>query len=268
MHCDNIYNLLKCEKYTKLVILKKTRSKIIHYFINRHDIFLMLLEELKIIKNIVIVNFSMYIKLKIFSKPSFILIPKPSIDMIHLFHEELKKIYHNSNNIDNYVDENSLLYNDKYIYYKLYNNVLRQLGFNYIGAYDKIITFCEEKIDVYNYLITNKFFKMPNDLIMYISMFIPYIYKSYEVYKIPQSCKKCYDKYHAGIITYYHMVIGNDTCGLCNNLLSEHLSNAQICPPKYKTSVCGCKYSINCICKTANLTKNHIILQHENKFKN
>jgi hypothetical protein len=267
MYCTDIYNLLKYEKYTKLLILKKTRGKVINYFIDKHDLFLMLLEELKIAKNIVIINFSMYIKLMIFSKPSFILIPKPSIDMIHVFHKEIKKIYNSCNDINKFVDIN-ILFVDKYIYYKLYNNVLRQIGFNYIKSYDKIITYCNQKVDVYTYLLDNKYLKLPNDLIKYISDFIPYIYESYDVYKIPQSCKQCYDKYHAGIITHYHMIAGCDICGLCNNHISEHISQSQICPSKYKTSVCGCKYSVNCICKTLNLTKKHIILQDKNKFKN
>jgi hypothetical protein len=261
MHCSDIYSLLKYEKNTKLLILKKTRSKIIDYFIDKYDLFLMLLEELKIVKNIVIINFSMYIKLILFSNPSFILIPKPSIEMINIFNNEIKKDDYN-------IDENNLLYNDKNAYYNLYNNALRKIGFNYIKSYDKIITFCNQPIDVYYYLTHNKRLGLPNDLIKYISSFIPYIYKSYKVYKLPQSCKLCYNKYHAGIITYYHMVDGCDVCGLCNNNVSAHISESQICPPKYKTLVCGCKYSINCICKTLNLTKNHVILQDENKFKN
>jgi hypothetical protein len=216
----------------------------------------MLLKELILKKNIVIINFSMYIKVNVFSKPNFILIPKPTPNMIYIFNREIQ-------NCDN------LSYYDDLSYNELYNNTLRQIGLDYIKSYDKIITFCNHRINVYDYLIKiNIFSKLLNaDIIKYISKFVPFIYESYTIYKIPQSCKKCYDKYHAGIITNYHMVENSDMCGLCNYYKFEHISNAQICPPKYKSTVCGCNYSsTNCICKSIHLTPNHNIIQIENKF--
>jgi hypothetical protein len=257
MYFEDIYSLFCSEfnddfKNSYLITAKNSRNVIKHY-ISKNDVIILLLNSFIYLTDVVIIgDLIMCIKIKYPSlpKPQLIKIPKPTSMMVKQFYLYLKNI--------NLVISN--IY--KNMYYDLYNNALKKLGTQYISRYEKIKTFYDGIMN------TNKFInfskcpltaKLPKDIVKYITEFIPYIYSSHKVYKISPKCKKCYNKYHAGITTNYHQVDGSTLCGLCNEDKKNHKFLSQICPSKKKNIICICDYTTFCICKSFNMAFSHDI---------
>ena len=247
MQCFDICTLFSIANCDELILLKSRRQ--IKQTINKYDMLNVLLLEFILPKNIVIINLSMHIiyKLTQKSKPTFLKIPKPTSNMNKIFFEMI--ILYKNKLLENKILKNSILdFENKYIYYILYNNALKIIGNTYIPKYDKIYTFKDDQIYTTLFLLLCMKKKqipiLPYELITYIGEYVPYIYSIYNVYRISPHCIKCYNQYNAGIMTYYHKVNNSDRCGLCNHKKNEH--NVEfICPPKYKNIIC-CDSHINC----------------------
>jgi hypothetical protein len=237
-----------------MLITGKNSRNVIKHYLTREELILLLLEEFATQKKIIIIgNLTMCIELKYPSlpKPQLIKIPKPTSDIVRAFYKHLKK-------------SEFLKNGDKNIYYKLYNNALKEIGSRYITRYEKIKTFYDGKLDTYYFLSLSRgdiCNILSKDILKYISEYVPYIYIEHKVHHISQKCKKCYNQYHMGIATNYHQVIGSTLCGLCNEDRKDHLLAAQICPKKYKNDICKCHYVAFCVCKTFNMAFSHDIFQ-------
>jgi hypothetical protein len=276
MFFEDIYSLF-CSKDAFIIkeqhylITAKNSRNVIKYYISKDEVMILLLNSFIYLTDVVIIgDLIMCIKIKYPSlpKPQLIKVPKPTSIMVKKFYLylanliKLKKI--NSTNSTNSTNSANLanLANLPNIYYDLYNNALKKLGTQYISRYEKIKTFYDGVMNTNKFINLSKCLltiTLPKDLIKYISEFIPYIYSSHKVYKISPKCKKCYNKYHAGITTNYHQVDGSTLCGLCNEDKLKHKFLSQICPSKKKNIVCICDYTTFCICKSFNMAFSHDI---------
>jgi hypothetical protein len=269
MFFEDIYSLFCSDdnfnNFNNLYLITAKNSRnVIKYYISKDEVIVLLLNSFVYLTDIVIIgDLIMCIKIKYPSLPKsqLIKIPKPTSIMVKNFYLylsnliKLKKI-----NSTNSIFLNLL--NSKNIYYELYNNALKKLGTQYISRYEKIKTFYDGIMNTNKFINLSKCLlttALPKDLIKHISEFVPYIYSSYKVYKISPKCKKCYNKYHAGITTNYHQVDGSTLCGLCNEDKLKHKFLSQICPSKKKNIVCVCGYTTFCICKSFNMAFSHDI---------
>jgi hypothetical protein len=247
MQCFDLCTLFSISNCDELILLKSRRQ--IKQTINKYDMLNVLLLEFISPKNIVIINLSMHLiyKLSQKSKPTFLKIPKPTSNMNKIFFEMI--ILYKGKLLENKIFKNSILdFKNEYIYYILYNNALKIIGNNYIPKYDRIYTFKDDQIYTTSFLSLCMKKKqipiLPHDLITYIGEYVPFIYSIYKIHRISPQCTKCYDKYNAGIITYYHKVNNSDMCGLCNHTKNKH-SVELICPPKY-TNIIYCDRDLKC----------------------
>jgi len=246
MQCFDIYTLFSIQSCDELILLKSRRQ--IKQTINKYDMLTALILELIFPKNIVIINLSMRIiyKLNKKSKPTFLKIPKPTLNMNTIFFDILNN--YKDNLLENKILRNTILpslIENKHIYYILYNNALKAIGDKYTPKYEKIYTFKDDQIYTTAFLdlcVKKKQIpKLSYDLIKYIGEYVPFIYNIYKVHRISAKCSKCYDRYNAGIMTAYHSVDNSDMCGLCNYKKSKHIieNNILICPSKYPNIICG-----------------------------
>ena len=249
MQCFDICTLFSIENCNELILLKSRRQ--IKQTINKYDMLNVLLLELILPKNIIISNLSMHLiyKLTQKSKPTFLKIPKPTSNMNNIFFNMI--IDHKDKLLENKKFQNSILdFKNKNIYYILYNNALKIIGNNYIPKYEKIYTFKDDQIYTTSFLLLcmkkKHLIMLPDDIIKYIGEYVPFIYSIYKIHRISANCVKCYDKYNAGIMTYYHQVKDSEMCGLCNHKKNEHKEikiiesnlDALICPPKHNNMIC------------------------------
>jgi hypothetical protein len=250
------------ENFNNLYLITAKNSRnVIKYYLSKDDVMVLLLNSFIYLKDVVIIgDLIMCIKIKYPSlpKPQLIKIPKPTSIMVKNFYLYLSNLI----KFKKISLPTSIFLNSKNIYYELYNNALKKLGTQYISRYEKIKTFYDGVMN------TNKFINfskclltaaLPKDLIKYISEFVPNIYSSHKVYKISPKCKKCYNKYYAGLTTNYHQVDNSTLCGLCNEDKKNHKFLSQICPSKKKNIICVCHYTTFCICKSFNMCFSHDI---------
>jgi hypothetical protein len=285
MYFEDVYSLF-CNDETpysniehkKYLITAKNSRNVIKHYISKDSILLFLLNAFIYLSDVVIIgDLIMCVRVKYPSlpKPQLIKIPKPTSLMVKKFYYYLMSI-----NLEEALDNLQLqmhgmylanvkiklthfdlkkLQKSKNIYYDLYNNALKSLGNRYITKYEKIKTFYDGAIDTNQFIKGMLIASLPKDIIKYICEFVPYIYTSHHIYKISPNCKKCYNKYHAGIVTNYHQVDGSRLCGLCNEDKENHKFSSQICPARFRDVVCICTYTTFCICKTFNLSFSHDI---------